>query len=189
MLSEKLKTHTAVNHLLLEKKLVTFMKQVKSAGEYATLLKLFYGYFGALEISINAHLDSRFLPDYTLRRKSAALLDDLGSLNAGRPELARSDRLPAINSHLQSIGALYVIEGSTLGGKFIAKMLAGQIGAADLQAFSFFQGYGEQSAVMWDVFKQAINKTHGKEDEAIIIETANQTFLKFSDWFDLQQPV
>ena len=186
MLSEILKTQTSVNHLLLEKKLISFMKTIRTEAEYARFLALFYGYFGALELSINKCLNASIIPDYENRRKTEALKIDLKILNQEDLKLAASELLPVIENHLQSLGALYVIEGSTLGGKIISKMIKQQL-KTEVMAFTFFTGYGDQSANMWNSFKHILNSITQPDQIGIIVESANVTFQKFSFWFDFNE--
>ena len=186
MLSEILKTQTSVNHLLLEKKLVSFMKTIRTEADYARFLALFYGYFGALELSINKCLNASIIPDYENRRKTEALKIDLKILNQEDLKLAASELLPVIENHLQSLGALYVIEGSTLGGKIISKMIKQQL-KTEIMAFTFFTGYGDQSANMWNSFTHILNSITQPDQIGIIVESANVTFQKFSFWFDFYE--
>ena len=183
MLSEILKNQTSVNHLLLEKKLISFMKSIRTEADYARFLALFYGYFGALELSINNCLDLTIIPDYEIRRKTEALKTDLKMLNHENLKFAEIDLLPVIKNHLQSLGALYVIEGSTLGGKIISKMIKGQL-HTEVLAVTFFTGYGDESVNMWNSFKQILDRITQPDEIAIIVESANATFQKFSYWVD-----
>jgi heme oxygenase len=129
-------------------------------------------------------VDTSLLPDYSQRRKTSALAGDLVSLEAKQPLLATEQQLPEIHNHLQALGALYVIEGSTLGGKIISKMINQQLGLTDGLGLSFFDGYGNDTELMWQRFRQSIDQQVKPADEQIIIQSANDTFLKFSNWFD-----
>lgn len=180
MLSEKLKAETLTNHQQLEKMLVGRMKSVRSAQDYIDLLQLFYSYFGGLETRINQFISEEQLPDYADRRKSAALAKDITDLGGTPVTLADGDSLPQIENVLQAFGALYVIEGSTLGGKIISKMMAQQLGITNGVGLSFFNGYGDNSMPMWDKFKQKLDLlAQNDNDENIVVEAANQTFTKF----------
>ncbi|AMR30675.1 hypothetical protein A0256_04185 [Mucilaginibacter sp. PAMC 26640] len=183
MLADKLKEETKINHQILEKALVGNLKAIRSETEYADLLKLFYGYFGGLETRINEFIDTGLLPDSHQRRKTAALGHDLEDLGSDLPAKASGEWLPTIKMHLQALGALYVIEGSTLGGKIISKMMQQHLGLTD-KGLSFFAGYGEQTEQMWDTFKEVLNQqAQNPEEEAVVIAAANETFLKFGEWF------
>lgn len=183
MLSEELKLKTKEKHQQLEVKIVTSIKLIHHRNDYACLLQLFAGYFGSLEDLIEQKLNQGMLPDYPLRRKTAALQADLMCLSAPVPAKIESVNLPTIENNLQALGALYVMEGSTLGGRIITKMVAGKL--SDENAFSFFEGYGENTNEMWKSFKASIDTIClTKEETGIIIESANETFYKFSLYFD-----
>jgi heme oxygenase len=184
MLSEKLRETTKNNHQLLEKKLVQNIKSIRTKEQYSALLGLFYSFFGGMEIKINQEIDTEKLTDYLQRRKAAALGEDLQQLNTQKPALAAGEEVPQITNHLQALGALYVMEGSTLGGKIISKMIRQQIGEPHMAGLSFFNGYGEQSEAMWHRFKAVIDQPLSPSDEEVVIKAANDTFIRFRHWFD-----
>jgi heme oxygenase len=186
MLSEKLKEDTKINHQLLEKKLVYRLRAIRNKQDYGKLLALFYSFFGGMEIGIETHFNKLNLPDYAQRRKTSSLVHDLTCLNEKLPILANGISLPIIKNHFQALGALYVIEGSTLGGRIICKMLNEQLNIPDFPGLSFFNGYGDNTAKMWEVFKSALNLPSNNAAYGMIIQSANDTFTLFSDWFDEQ---
>jgi heme oxygenase len=183
MLAEQLKNDTLVNHQQLEKMLIGRMKAIRNTQDYINLLQLFYSYFGGLEQLIDQQLDKSQLPDYAERRKSSSLANDIIALGGTPQELAGGTALPKISNTLQAMAALYVIEGSTLGGKFISKMIAQQLQINDGTGLSFFNSYGANTEAMWNTFKNALNtqSTSAQEDN-IVIETANDTFARFKAW-------
>lgn len=185
MLSENLKEQTLIKHQELEKKLVGKMRSMQSVIDYALLLQLFYSYFGGLENLINPHISAKTLPDYIERRKAVLLSSDLLILKAKTPMFASDDHLPNITNTAEALGALYVMEGSTLGGQIIKKMLGKQLGIAENYATSFFNGYGDDTMKMWASFKSALDKLNSPETNEQVINSANQTFQKFSEWFDI----
>jgi heme oxygenase len=64
-----------------------------------------------------------------------------------------ADRLSFRFTSAESVvGALYVLEGSTLGGQVIARQLAESIGVSPGQGASFFYGHGEQTQAHWKDF-------------------------------------
>ncbi|MFD0795747.1 biliverdin-producing heme oxygenase [Mucilaginibacter litoreus] len=183
MLSEILKEETRENHQQLEKMLIGKLKAVSGVKDYADLLKYFYGYFGGLEDQINQAIDPDLLPDNADRRKTQSIAEDIKALGETVPAKANSDTLPRIKNHLEALGALYVIEGSTLGGKIISKMMEQQL-ALNGAGLSFFTGYGDRTGQMWETFKQVLDQQAANpEQEAVVIAAANETFLKFGEWF------
>ncbi|WCT12221.1 biliverdin-producing heme oxygenase [Mucilaginibacter jinjuensis] len=181
MLADNLKEQTLTYHQQLEKKLVSQIKGLNTKEDYLQLLQLFYGYFGGLEDRINLFIDQNILPDHAQRRKTGAIADDILALGGEPVTKATGDALPEINNADQALGAMYVIEGSTLGGSIISKMISGKLGLTT--GLSFFNSYGENTHQMWDAFKAVLNKQPA-EIEAAITEAANNTFLKFKNWIE-----
>lgn len=183
MLSEKLKEETKTYHHQTEVALIGRIKAISNKDDYALLLKMFYGYFGGLEEHIDAAIDTTLMDDYHQRRKTSAIAEDLQALNADVPTVANGDNLPSITNHLQALGALYVIEGSTLGGKIISKMIAQKLDPSHSDALSFFNSYGDDTMNMWNSFKDKMNSQAQTEaEQAVVTETANSTFRHFADW-------
>lgn len=183
MLAEKLKKNTLHSHQQLEKMLVGRMKAIRSKEDYVKLLQLFYSYFGGLETLIDKYIGKSELNDYEERRKTQALANDIETLGGKLMPKANAENLPEINNVLQAYGALYVIEGSTLGGKIISKMMAQQLGLNGGKGLSFFNGYGEDTDNKWEYFKNALNKlTKSSDKDKLVTDSANETFDKFKQW-------
>lgn len=187
MLTDTIKEATLTQHQQLEKVLVAKMKAIRSIDGYVDLLKTFYGYFGGLEQKINTYINNSHLPDHDQRRKTAAMADDIKALGGDTPAMASRNDLPVINNPLQAFGALYVIEGSTLGGSIISKMMQQHLPFDGQNGLSFFNGYGEQTHQMWAGFKTALNAVvKTQDDEAVVLQAANDTFAGFKQWMDKQ---
>ena len=183
MLTEKIKAATQQYHQETEKILVGKMKNMRSLNDYSDILKLFYGYFGGLEQQIDKHINPTKLTDYNERRKTAAFANDLEALGNTAPRKATGTELPTIENELQAFGALYVIEGSTLGGKIISKMVQQHLGITDGKGLSFFNGYGDDTGKKWADFQKVLNAvTTTNADQKEVIAAANETFAKFRDW-------
>jgi heme oxygenase len=188
MLSERLKEETKTVHQELEKSLIPKMKAIGDRQDYINLLGLFYSYFGGLEKIIDATFNKEVLPDYHDRRKTKSLEEDLNYFEASAPALATGSDLPEIKNHFQALGALYVIEGSTLGGQHITRMIAQQLDRVTHPGFAFFNGYKEQTDNMWSKFKACLDSTvinANQQDE--VINAAGETFEKFKLWIRNQQ--
>jgi heme oxygenase len=102
----------------------------------------------------------------------APFLDDLpelemparyhvAALAARLPEQpAEGARLP-VRSTAEALGALYVLEGSTLGGRMILRQLQAQ-GAQTLEV-GFLDPYGSRSGAMWRTLLAVIERELGNE--------------------------
>jgi heme oxygenase len=185
--SQELKQYTKKNHLQLEKVMVKEIHMITSELGYVVFLKIFYGYFAGLEVNIAQFVDKNELSDYPKRRKTSLLSNDLISLGASLPSIATDEELPTINNLLQAFGALYVMEGSTLGGQYIANMIREQLQWKELKAVSFFEGYGSETVGMWESFKTVLDEhATTKEDLQTILKSSDETFVKFKSWFEKQ---
>lgn len=181
---ERLRTETRSIHQALEKALIPGIRQAVTPEAYAKILKKFYGYFKAMETLLDAQLSDNIVPAYSQRRKSQAIVEDLKSLNSSE-DLPVSNDLPEISTIPEALGAMYVLEGSTLGGRVITKMLMQNLNFQDAAHLKFFSGYGDQTEAMWGSFLETLNK-HAEDERAQheIINAASDTFSKFKAWIE-----
>ncbi len=181
MLSTHIKEATKTAHQQLEKKVVLQLKAIRSDADYAALLKNFYAYFSKVEKAITPFITPEVLPDYKDRRNASYLKQDIEELGFSIDELPAA-AAPAIGNTAQALGALYVMEGSIMGGSIIVQMLAkGGI----TKGVSFFSGYGPTTGEMWGKFIGVLNQ-HGASAaaETAAIDAANETFSRFGDVFE-----
>lgn len=184
MIADLIKDSTHTHHQALEASMIRRIKAIQRPEDYVALLKIFYSYFGGLEKKIKAAI-ADVLPDLESRRKTGDLANDIQHFNGEIPGFADGDDLPLIENYHQAIAALYVIEGSTLGGIYISKMIAKQLQLETTDGLTFFNGYGEDTNKMWDDFKVILNKQASNDaEEQDMIRTADDTFLKFKLWMD-----
>jgi heme oxygenase len=190
MLLKEIRSRTADSHARLENTplLSPFAQQRIDLPAYLEILRRFYGYFHPLETRLDA-FPALFdwLPDYTERRKARLLLDDLNNLHHPA-EPAPCRELPGISTDAQAFGCLYVMEGSTLGGKIIYNILKKQLGIDKLTGASFFYGYGPATGEKWKAFgsgMEAFARETGTGEQ--IIAAADDTFSKFEQWLLIQK--
>jgi heme oxygenase len=180
MLSTSIKEATKDAHLNLEKKVVQKMKAIRSDADYADFLKHFYAYFNHVEQAIAPYITTELLPDHAERRNSSYLKQDIEELGSNVNDLPTATA-PEVNNTIQALGALYVMEGSIMGGPIIVKMLE-KFGIT--KGVSFFSGYGEATGQMWGKFVAVLNaqaNTEAEKQQAIT--TANDTFSNFGKVF------
>jgi heme oxygenase len=194
MFLEDIKARTSESHIKLEKSalLSLFSTQQIDLHSYRLILALFYGYFHPLEQKLDAVAGIRlYLTDYETRRKSSLLLSDIQALreqSVADVALPLCPDLPPVTDEAQAFGCLYVMEGSTLGGKFIARQLHNQLGLTPSSGAAFFNGYGEETGLRWKTFQQALRTFSERSgQQEAIIQSANQTFLKLDGWMNTNQ--
>lgn len=186
MILEKIKEQTTQNHILLES--CSLLKPLSDGSltkeHYVKLLAKFYGYFLPIENKLNQFVEFKsYLPDFSSRRKVSWLKEDIDKLITDKLEPEICKETPEINSLSQAFGCLYVLEGSTLGGKVIAKTLFEKFGLDSSNGAAFFNGYGTETGSKWKLFKEALLKySCDCNEEEIIIGAANESFNKFYTW-------
>lgn len=180
MLRDKIKEATKSAHQQLEALVVKRLKAIRNNADYADLLKHFYAYFSKVERAIAPFITAELMPDYTLRRNASYLKKDIEALGSTTNELPPA-QAPVITNTLSALGALYVMEGSIMGGRVIIQILEK---AGVTEGVSFFSGYGEATAQMWQRFTDVLNSHASTESEEVqAIDAANVTFNKFGEVF------
>lgn len=188
MFSEALKEATQSVHTELERKLIAVIRKVSSPQEYIRLLELMYGFYFPVQEKLLLYPKVQKFSSHDRGRKAENLLADIHYFQPGTAnELPLCNELPEINSYASAIGVLYVLEGSTLGGRIIAGMLSKQLGISVEQGFSFFNAYGDETKMMWDHFKLLLDGAWNEEERTAIFNGATATFLSFKSWITKQE--
>lgn len=180
MLAAQIKEVTKNAHQQVEKKVVLSIKSIKSEEDYVDLLKRFYAYFSKVEAAVQPYISPQLLPDLASRRNASYIKADIVELGSSLKELP-SATIPEITNSSQAMGALYVLEGSIMGGPYIIQMLR-KLGIN--KGFSFFSGYGDEATQKWQSFISALNSVaKTEEDSHQAINSATKTFLHFGEVF------
>jgi heme oxygenase len=191
MITQEIRNKTAENHIRLEQSsiLLPFSKGILTRDNYILILQRFYGFFYPLESALLALPVDTYLPDYDSRRKATSLTNDLiHLLGEDFTSPALCSHLPAVENISQAMGCLYVMEGSTLGGKMIYKRVQQQLGLDYTSGASFFYGYGTETGHKWKYFQQALTSFSSTyQTDQQIIKTANDTFARFKNWLDTDE--
>lgn len=178
LLTDELKDATRSAHQATEKKMTAALKQLRSKEEYIRMLYWLYGFYNPVEELIGRHLADSDLPAFIGERRSDALLRDI--MDSGLPLRQPEDckYLPVIDSFAHALGALYVLEGSALGGRIIAGIIGKQIGLRD--CLSFFKGDGLDHR--WATFKDYLDQPCFDPQRQDIVTAAQDTFITFKNW-------
>ncbi len=146
---------------------------------YRKLLARMLAFHAPLEERLS-HLDwAGTGVDFESRRKARLLRADLAALGAPSEGLPRA-ALPQLRSLAAGFGCLYVVEGSTLGGKIILRHVERALGLDAARGASFFASYRADVGPMWRAFGEAATaycSTGPRVDEAVA--AAIDTFEAF----------
>lgn len=146
-LSLHLRTSTADAHVQAEKSFPLFRDSFTSHA-YGRLLQTFVPVFEAYESALRAsglpvpHLEERL-------QRTAWLKSDLQALGLWPMTSVFS---LSIRDAAEMLGALYVIEGSSLGGQVIAKRLHENLGLGEDKT-AFYRSYGADTGKLWQELK------------------------------------
>ncbi|GAA5142351.1 biliverdin-producing heme oxygenase [Prosthecobacter algae] len=182
-----LKTQTAEVHAALETQL-DIVRHFESRTSYLKLLEGFFTLYEPLEQRLATAMDwSAEGWDYEGRRKTPWLVEDLAALGLVPQDVAALSRcvdLPDIHCPAAAVGCLYVLEGSTLGGQVITRLLGQHLDIPPDQGGSFFAGYGPETVGRWREFgtwAEAWSTRH-PQDHPAAVQAARQTFDVFARW-------
>ncbi|MBC6698697.1 biliverdin-producing heme oxygenase [Hymenobacter puniceus] len=151
-----------------------------TAAETAQFLAGLYGVLALHEAHLQQHADE-FAAAWELpqRRRAHLILADLPALGyTGTPPLCPA--MPPLTTKPALLGALYVLEGSTLGGQIIARQLS-NAGIPDSQ---YFQGYGALTGLRWKTFCQLLAESTTEENEQEIIDSSILVFTTLAAWLN-----
>lgn len=183
-LLNSLRSATAHCHQALESEMNLLERLRKTESRRETLIR-FHGLYAPLEERLGSACDwARYEWDFEGRRKLGWLAQDLREAGVGRPEdCVRCERLPALIDFESAVGCLYVLEGSTLGGQMITRMLLNPNAGPPVR-MRFFQAYGSETPQRWREFCLWAEH-HGSREfsHERAASAAVDTFDAFSRWF------
>lgn len=152
-----------------------------TAAEYRRYLQVMQRVVEGLENLLTPILKD-VLPDIDARIKQGWLAEDLekeGRENSYPPFHFSADERDVA----YALGAFYVLEGSTLGGRVILKGLPASLDVPT----RYFEGYGAQTGPMWQSFSSTLGNAASAATEQHIIRGAVDTFAAIHSYFNLCQ--
>ena len=121
--------------------------------------------------------DRRRVPD--LDRDLAAFgvsVENVPVLPATAEFISRVEDL-ATSESMALLGPLYVLEGSTNGGKFLARVLERSLQIENRAGLSYMDPYGDRQPEMWATFKRLADQVELTPDQrSAVTEAACETF-------------
>jgi heme oxygenase len=130
---------------------------ILSLADYALCLGRFHAVFAPVEECLAAFDDwPEWGIDLAAHVRTPALRADLAALGFDHAALPRLV-LPPMADFAAALGGLYVLEGSSLGGKVILRSLEARLGSRLAGAAAFFGGAGRQGALAWPAFKARLD--------------------------------
>ncbi len=178
---ERLRAETRAAHEAIEHDLAWETRVATRVG-YRALLARFWGFHAVLEPALGETLDEPAF--FEPRRRLAHLVADLRFLgldDAAIQALPRP-RLALPSDRDEAFGALYVLEGSTLGGQVIAKHIGRQLGLSTEDGCRYYAAHGRDTGAMWKAFRLRLAEEAARGRADVIVASATATFDAMRHW-------
>jgi len=174
MMIDRLRQETRKEHRKIEA-MLDLMSPALDQNRYLKILRNFHAAMVPLEAALEDRCPEPYRPLWQGRQKARRLEADLAWFGQAAPRNPPADVcLPPLSSASLWLGAIYVVEGSTLGGQVICRHLEKHFGWAEGRGYSYFSGYGEQTAERWRQVKLALE---GDDlDGNLMVKGAHHTF-------------
>lgn len=174
---DKLKNHSAAAHKKLENLSVStsILCPDMMISDYCHYLSLMYDVHQSTEEIVYPILKNS-IPDLKERKKTHLIAADLSCLHYNKQESVLIFGKEILSVPF-ALGILYVIEGSSLGGRFILKNVEKIPGLDQQMGVSYFTGYGDKTGSYWKNFLNLL-VTYEKQHQCAdaIIEGAVYAF-------------
>jgi heme oxygenase len=153
---------------------------------YIALLRRLLGFHAPMEAAIAGALGSQsFGIDVTSWQRAALIQADLAALGADDRAAPGPALRPRENlTRAEAMGCLYVVEGSTLGGRQLARRLDTLLDGRGATGRQFLMAGAHPGHVRWATVCAALNAC-GRDatSRAGMIDGAAWTFAAFENWF------
>ena len=157
-------------------------------ADYLAYIAALRGWLEPVEIALWARDWPASLQPALRRRKAARIDQDFDAarrLGLRVPAVPVCDRLPDTGrSRAYALGVMYVIEGSQLGGRMMAKRLEQ---AWPDHAFHYMAGYGGELGPLWKAFMAFLaDELQSEQDVTEAMAGACDAFDTLADWLARQ---
>lgn len=178
--------HHAIDHHPL---LAPLLRRELSLEHYRRVLQSFLWIYTPLDEPLRLGLqrhggDTRFRPSERL----AWLSEDLASLASEADATINPLTgwcVPPIETPAALVGALYVVEGSTLGGQLIGRVVGDNLGINPSYGGRFFHGHGEQTRAHWEAFWELAHRIVPASQHDACAQAARKMFSALHEAFTL----
>ena len=177
---QRLRQETQTDHQGVEGA-VPLMHEGLTTEQYVRVLKQIYGVVAAWEERAAETGPQWLQPALFARRRARLLESDLAWFGVTERDESRPT-LPEMNDLPGLLGAMYVMEGSTLGGQYIARHVATALQLSEGQGNSYFRGSGDQTGSMWKEFCEMLKLRIPDEQTDAVVVSAKAMFRTFGMW-------
>jgi len=177
---EQLRRETLADHKAVEQN-VPLMDQELDVDTYVSYLVKLHGMVAVWEERAASSAPAWIQPMLAARRRGQLLVLDLTWFGADASGVARP-KVPEMTSAADLLGAMYVMEGSTLGGQLIARHVELVLGLTAGQGNAYFRGHNERTGQLWKEFCDALRTKVADSETDAVIAAAKAMFGVFGAW-------
>ena len=177
---QKLRQETEGDHRTVEGA-VPLMHQGLSVAQYVQCLLQIYGVVAAWEERAAELAPPWLQPALTARQRRSLLERDLTWFGVTGRDV-RGPKLPKMNDLPSLFGTMYVMEGSKLGGRFIARHVEAALHLSEGQGYSYFYGDGDRTGPMWKEFCELLKVRIPEDQTEAVVFSAKAMFATFGAW-------
>lgn len=149
---------------------------------YSAAMRAMHGFHSAWEPRIWANRDLEALGLRAAERLKLPLLNrDLATIGVSPAQPACPD--PGPLGVPEALGALYVLEGATLGGQIILRRIKVPLRLSVEKGGAYYYGYGSRTGDQWKLFGEAVQRwvdRNGSGDR--VVDAAADCFTAFVEW-------
>jgi heme oxygenase len=158
----RLRNATASAHVRLEANL-NALDLLSALSTRVGLIRRYYIFHSHVEAALTPHL--KLLPGlaFASRCRASLLAKDLIDLGC-RPSPDHEFTL-SVSSQAEALGGLYVLEGSTLGGRAILQDLSRR--GASTRGLNFLDPYGANTGKLWRSFLNVLERETASREAAL----------------------
>lgn len=182
---QMLRSATAAQHKALEARLPLTHPDL-DLSTYRRIIQAYYGFHAPLQLLIEDFAGAHADPE---RHKMPALLKDLHALGLNDAQiqaLPLCRDLPLLESPADLFGIMYVMEGATLGGQVLRRIIAQRLGIDADTGGEFLDVYGRDTGRLWKAFLQRLAEFNHPRQNPQVADAACATFACFARWLDRQ---
>ena len=187
MIMQLLKTATKPNHDRVEELAYSnkIMDCTINLEQYQELILKQHYFHKTIEPFFNNTFTEKEATRLEVDKRKKAHLLKYDLLELGLEEEALTfEQLPLlkIETAEEALGAMYVLEGSTLGGAVIRRKLEKNEAIKGNTSFNYYGCYGEETGEFWKKFiMQATIMANTEEKQKAIVDKATETFAYFEN--------
>jgi heme oxygenase len=177
---DELRRATTIDHKRVETAFPLMSPQA-DRSTYIQYLKAFHGFIAAWEEEL-LRMAPEGLRDLISGRRRLAMVEADLAWHGVTPDSSQQLAMPSLNTKARLLGAMYVMEGSALGGQIIARHLERMLNLEPGHGNAYFRGFGERTGVMWREFCGVLERNIAEDECEDAISGARDMFAVFELW-------